>query len=86
MPLEQIGVVVDPSAAIQFEELEHIITKCIENLPPRQKLVATLAWCGQVRQAEIAARLGCTDENVSMLLKHAREKVRLAITARGVLS
>ena len=66
----------DPSCQAQDRELGEIVVREIAKLPPRQREVLVLSAYEQLSNAEIAAVLGVSEQNVRTTLHLARERLR----------
>lgn len=49
--------------------------KVIEGLPGKQKRIALMKWNEHMRNSEIAAELGCTENSVAVQVSHIRRKL-----------
>lgn len=49
--------------------------KIIEGLPGKQKRIALMKWNEHMKNSEIAAELGCTENSVAVQVSHIRRKL-----------
>ena len=57
------------------------IARALEHIPPRERLVLQLRFAEDLTQSEIAERVGVSQMQVSRLLRHALEQLRILARA-----
>jgi RNA polymerase sigma-70 factor (ECF subfamily) len=57
--------------------LREVMRRALEQLPPRQRLAMALRYVHDLKEAEVAAALGCRNGTAAALLSRARETLRL---------
>jgi len=60
------------------------IAGALKHLPARERLVLELRFAEDLTQSEIAERIGVSQMQVSRLLRHALEQLRILVRAPGV--
>lgn len=72
------------SDPVELEELRVAIASALANLPPKLRLVATLALVERAPYEEIAESLGLSREAVKSRVFRAVRKLRKALEAKGI--
>ena len=73
-------VAADAAAALHERERARRVAACVSDLPPRQREAIVLTFYEGMTAADAAEILGTTAGNVRVLLHHAREKLRDALS------
>jgi len=74
----------DPSSYAEFHEIEGILSKGIDSLPEKQKLVLSLYYYEDMNMKEIAAAMGITEARVSQI--HSQAILNLRSVTKKQLS
>lgn len=91
-----IGISITPQNELEAKELEQMVRKCLDQLPPKQRLVAYMIWFEKMKAKEVAECLykrisaasqdlkkGISEAAVSEHLKKARQTLRHCLRAHG---
>lgn len=93
---EAIGIPITPQNELEAKELEQMVRKCLDQMPPKQGLVAYMIWFEKMKAKEVAESLykktsassqdvtkGISEAAVSEHLKKARRTLRHFLRAHG---
>ena len=67
---------VDPARWLEKQQLMAALDRCLSGLPSRTRIVFALCDLEEMPHADVAHRLGVTDNNLYVLLHRARRKIR----------
>ncbi|MBK9949305.1 MAG: sigma-70 family RNA polymerase sigma factor [Nitrospira sp.] len=94
---EAIGIPITPQNELEAKELEQMVRKCLDQMPPKQRLVAYMIWFEKMRAKDVAECLykktsavnqdvkkGISEAAVSEHLKKARQTLRRLLREHGV--
>lgn len=79
---EQIGADDD---GFELVEQQALVGSLLRRLPRREREVIVLRFAGDMTQSEIAARIGCSQMQVSRILRRTIARLRAAADASGAL-
>jgi RNA polymerase sigma factor (sigma-70 family) len=74
----------DQAELVAAAELARHVQTCRERLPARQRLVARMIWDHEMRQVDLARRLGVSAPAVSQLLDKARRAMHKCLKEKGL--
>ncbi|MGH9322591.1 MAG: FliA/WhiG family RNA polymerase sigma factor [Vicinamibacteria bacterium] len=69
----------DPEVLLERREVEHLLARAIEKLPPRERLVLTLYYHEELTMKEVGRILGVNESRVSQIHSQAVSKLRLRL-------
>ncbi|NGZ95614.1 MAG: hypothetical protein CV089_05705 [Nitrospira sp. WS110] len=91
-----IGISITPQNELEAKELEQMVRKCLDQLPPKQRLVAYMIWFEKMKAKDVAERLykktsaasqdlkkGISEAAVSQHLSKARDSLRKCLRGYG---
>ncbi|MDR4469799.1 MAG: sigma-70 family RNA polymerase sigma factor [Nitrospira sp.] len=81
--IEQIETTIGLEDEVIGKELEKKVRDCLDQLPPRRRVVAYMVWFKKMRANEVALRLGITKSAVSQHVDKAREELRQCLRGHG---
>lgn len=70
-----------PEGVLQESELQEMLTKAVENLPERDRLVVTLYYYEELTLREISEVLGVTESRVSQIHSRAVNRMKKSLQA-----
>ena len=70
-----------PQAALEAESQRTRLLEAVQQLPPEHRAVLLLYYSQELPSKEVAAALGCTDQQVRSRLSYARRKLREILEA-----
>lgn len=73
----------DQTARLAAAEIDRHVKACRERLPARQQLVARLVWDHEIRQVDLARKLGVSAPAISQLLEKARRSMQNCLREKG---
>jgi RNA polymerase sigma factor (sigma-70 family) len=78
MPLEIASLAIgeNPSSAYEKQEICHILSDCIDELPQKERLIISLYYYEQLTMAKISKILGVNESRVSQIHAHAMLRMR----------
>lgn len=71
----------DPFLQCQSSEMRRLLTRAIEDLPERERMVLTLYYYEELTMREVGATLGVVESRVSQLHSSAMARLRVALGA-----
>jgi RNA polymerase sigma factor (sigma-70 family) len=81
--LEDVGVVLDPTANMMAAQLFSRLKECMGRLPGKQRIVAEMLWFHQMAGNEVARTLRVSESAISQHLKKARDAIRACLKQQG---
>lgn len=81
--LELIDCPNDPAQPLGLQELHDTIRACIDELPARQRLVATMVWLRDIPAKRAAELLHISEPAVSQHLAKARRQLQQTLQTKG---
>ncbi|MCG8474198.1 MAG: sigma-70 family RNA polymerase sigma factor [Cytophagales bacterium] len=67
------------SSPVEYSETKHLLFKCMETLPARQREILLLKSIDGLDNAQIALTTGLTAEHIRVVLSRARKKMKKAL-------
>ena len=75
-----------PGDQMMAAELERYAKQCRETLPARQQIAARLVWDYELKQADVARKLGVSAPAISQLLEKARKMMHKCLKGKGLVA
>jgi RNA polymerase sigma factor FliA len=66
----------NPSSAYEKQEICHILSECIDELPQKERLIVSLYYYEELTMAKISRILGVNESRVSQIHSHAMLRMR----------
>lgn len=75
----------DAGEAIDAARVRAVVAATIAAMPARTRRVCAARWDEGLRRADIARRIGISESLVAQLLSQARDQIRAALAAKGMI-